>query len=34
VRAAGGELSVTERTTVQITAVRGLPANKYAKPAR
>jgi uncharacterized protein YlxW (UPF0749 family) len=34
VRAAGGDLTVSERTTVTVAAVRGLPATKYAKPAR
>jgi uncharacterized protein YlxW (UPF0749 family) len=34
VRTAGGGLTVSERTSVTITALRGLPATKYAKPAR
>jgi uncharacterized protein YlxW (UPF0749 family) len=34
VRAAGGDLAVTEMPTVSITAVRGLPQPKYARPAR
>lgn len=34
VRAAGGDLTVTERTDVTISAVRGLPQPKYAKPGR
>ena len=34
VRAAGGDLTVTERTDVTISAVRGLPQPKYAKAAR
>jgi uncharacterized protein YlxW (UPF0749 family) len=33
VRTAGGELSVTEHTTVSITATRALPQPKYAKPS-
>jgi uncharacterized protein YlxW (UPF0749 family) len=34
VRAAGGELTVAERSRVDITAVRTLPPHKYAKPTR
>jgi uncharacterized protein YlxW (UPF0749 family) len=34
VRAAGGELSVTERSKVTISATRSLPTPKYAKPQR
>lgn len=34
VRAAGGELTVDERSKVSITAVRRLPSSKYAKPTR
>jgi uncharacterized protein YlxW (UPF0749 family) len=34
VRAGGGELTVSERSTVTIQVVRSLPKTKYAKPAR
>ena len=34
VRAAGGELTVTEEADLTIAAVRGLPQPKYAKPSR
>ena len=33
VRAAGGELTVAERSTVTITVTRALPPPKYAQPA-
>jgi uncharacterized protein YlxW (UPF0749 family) len=33
IRNAGGELTVSERTTVTIPAVRSLPAPRYASPA-
>ncbi|HEU5266266.1 MAG TPA: DUF881 domain-containing protein [Jatrophihabitans sp.] len=34
VRAAGGELAVSEQSRVNVTAVRKLPSTKYAKPSR
>ncbi len=34
IRTEGAELTVSERTSVTTTALRGLPATKYAKPAR
>jgi hypothetical protein len=33
VRAAGGELEVTDEPTVLIDAVRALPTTRYATPA-
>ena len=33
-RTEGGELSVTERSTVGISVTRALPTTKYAKPSR
>ena len=34
VRTAGGDLTVTEQSQVTVSAVRGLPQPKYAKPSR
>lgn len=34
VRSAGGTLTVTERSSVAITATRALPKTRYAKPSR